>query len=127
MTHWAVRCAPIWKAAAAPCWACTQHSSHKSPLPTAHLGPPQIKPDDAFGRQMCSNLESRGCPLLGLHATPTLEAHVQRMVSNGWSTASCHDMDTIYKRWVGVCNGSRGWEGAFTPCGLAALQQACLS
>lgn len=78
----------------------------------AHYGALQIKPDDAFGRQMCSNLESRGCPLLGLHATPTLEAHVQRMVSNGWSTASCHDMDTIYKRLVGVCNGSRGWEGA---------------
>jgi tRNA wybutosine-synthesizing protein 4 len=37
----------------------------------------QIKPYDAFGRQMCSNLESRGCALRGVTQTPTLEAHCQ--------------------------------------------------
>lgn len=35
----------------------------------------QIKPEDAFGRQMMTNLESRGCPLRGLPATPSLQAH----------------------------------------------------
>jgi tRNA wybutosine-synthesizing protein 4 len=56
----------------------------------------QVKPDDAFGRQMCTNLMGRGCPLRGVHATPTPEAHCMRMRDNGWATATCHDMDTIY-------------------------------
>lgn len=63
----------------------------------------QVKPDDAFGRQMVSNLESRGCPLLGLPATPSLEAHCGRLVDNGWSAAASWDMDTLYKV------GSYGW------------------
>jgi tRNA wybutosine-synthesizing protein 4 len=57
----------------------------------------QIKPDDAFGRQMLMNLEARGCPLKGLHATPDLKSHRQRFLSNGWQWAEAEDMDTIYK------------------------------
>eukprot|EP00873_Tetraselmis_striata_P000327 jgi/Tetstr1/420591/TSEL_011679.t1 len=44
----------------------------------------QIHPDDAFGQQMLINLESRGCPLKGIEATPTLEAHRQRFLRAGW-------------------------------------------
>ncbi|GFP94710.1 leucine carboxyl methyltransferase 1, partial [Phtheirospermum japonicum] len=34
----------------------------------------QIHPDDAFGQQMIRNLEERGCALLGIYDTPTLNA-----------------------------------------------------
>lgn len=57
----------------------------------------QIHPEDAFGQQMLRNLESRGCPLKGLPSTPTLEAHRQRFLTNGWEKADAVDLDTIYK------------------------------
>ena len=42
-------------------------------------------------------LQSRGCPLKGLPSTPTLEAHRQRFLTNGWEKADAVDLDTIYK------------------------------
>lgn len=56
----------------------------------------QIHPDDAFGQQMLRNLESRGCPLLGLHDTPTLESKERRFTDLGWQRALAMDMDAIY-------------------------------
>ncbi|KAG1669866.1 hypothetical protein FOA52_012454 [Chlamydomonas sp. UWO 241] len=56
----------------------------------------QLSPEDAFGQQMCSNLESRGCPLRGVYSTPTKDAHEARMTSNGWGAAQCRTMDEIY-------------------------------
>jgi len=60
----------------------------------------QIGPDDAFGRQMLQNLEVRGCPLLGLHATPTLAAHEARLTRAGFERASALEMATIYSEWL---------------------------
>ncbi|KAK9830157.1 hypothetical protein WJX72_010045 [[Myrmecia] bisecta] len=57
----------------------------------------QIKPDDAFGQQMLMNIESRGCPLLGIRGTPSLESHVARFRNNGWQRAEAKDMNTIYR------------------------------
>ncbi|KAG0593942.1 hypothetical protein M758_UG033700 [Ceratodon purpureus] len=56
----------------------------------------QIHPDDAFGQQMLKNLESRGCSLLGLHDTPTLESKERRFTDLGWQRAVAMDMDAIY-------------------------------
>uniref|UniRef100_A0A0D6R1K3 Leucine carboxyl methyltransferase 1 homolog n=1 Tax=Araucaria cunninghamii TaxID=56994 RepID=A0A0D6R1K3_ARACU len=58
----------------------------------------QIHPEDAFGQQMIKNLESRGCALLSLNDTPTLEAKQALFTDLGWQKAVALDMDTIYNK-----------------------------
>ncbi|GLJ29551.1 hypothetical protein SUGI_0582850 [Cryptomeria japonica] len=58
----------------------------------------QIHPEDAFGQQMIKNLESRGCPLLSLHDTPSLEAKQLLFTDSGWQKATALDMDAIYNK-----------------------------
>ena len=41
--------------------------------------------------------KERGAPLRGLAATPTLEAHVERLKAAGWQQAWAVDMDTVYR------------------------------
>lgn len=67
----------------------------------------QINPDDAFGRQMVSNLESRGCPLKGLKGTPTLAAHRERFLSSGWAYAESNSLDGIYRRYLDPADKAR--------------------
>lgn len=38
-----------------------------------------IEPFDSFGQTMVNNLIERGCDLLGIEETPTLEAQTKRM------------------------------------------------
>jgi len=57
----------------------------------------QIHPNDPFGQMMIKNLETRGCPLLGLEATPDLVAQRERYLGAGWSASGALDMNDVYR------------------------------
>ncbi|PRW45066.1 tRNA wybutosine-synthesizing 4 [Chlorella sorokiniana] len=60
----------------------------------------QINPHDAFGQQMLLNLESRGCALLGIEATPSLDSQRQRFLECGWHRAETRSMDHVYSQCI---------------------------
>ncbi|KAL5045336.1 leucine carboxyl methyltransferase 1 [Aspergillus fruticulosus] len=60
-----------------------------------------IRPDDAFGRTMVSNLATRGIQLQTLHQYASLGAQRQRLREHGFSGGqAAADVDFLWERWV---------------------------
>lgn len=57
-----------------------------------------IRPDDAFGRQMRSNLESRGLRIPGIDGCADTQAHEARFAACGWTGCQAVDMLHWYER-----------------------------
>ena len=61
----------------------------------------QILPHTAFGQTMLHNLQARGCPLLGLAAYPSLDAHRSRYTeAGGYERWAGWDMLRVYGSWL---------------------------
>ena len=52
-------------------------------------------------------MQARGCPLVGLSATPDLAAHVRRFTGAGWERADAKDMYAIYNSYIDPRDRSR--------------------
>jgi len=60
----------------------------------------QVNMRDRFGEVMLENLHLRGCDLLGIDDCTDLKSQEDRFLTNGWTSATAWDMDTIYKQYL---------------------------
>ncbi|XP_030886754.1 leucine carboxyl methyltransferase 1 [Leptonychotes weddellii] len=67
------------------------------PCPASSF-PSQVNMDDRFGQIMIENLRRRQCDLAGVETCKSLESQKERLLSNGWETASAVDMMELYSR-----------------------------
>uniref|UniRef100_M3YJ44 Leucine carboxyl methyltransferase 1 n=1 Tax=Mustela putorius furo TaxID=9669 RepID=M3YJ44_MUSPF len=58
----------------------------------------RVNMDDRFGQIMIENLRRRQCDLAGVQTCKSLESQKERLLSNGWETASAVDMMELYSR-----------------------------
>ncbi|XP_023571517.1 leucine carboxyl methyltransferase 1 isoform X2 [Octodon degus] len=58
----------------------------------------QVNMDDRFGQIMVENLWRRQCHLAGVETCKSLESQRERLLLNGWETASAVDMMELYSR-----------------------------
>lgn len=68
--------------------------------PRAFANYEPIKPADAFGRQMISNIAARGSPLLGIDAYPDEASQRRRFREAGWECADAVSMLTAFDRML---------------------------
>lgn len=67
-----------------------------------------IRPDDAFGKTMVSNLAARGIQLQTLHKYASLPAQRQRFVDHGLGMGQgAVDIDFIWNWWIGEAEKER--------------------
>ena len=80
-----------------------------------------------------SAVQSRGAPLRGIHATPTLSAHEARLRQGQWQHAQATDMGTVYAKHLDPVDKRRyviaakdSTQGINCPCrGSARLLALC--
>ncbi|PYH48333.1 protein C-terminal leucine carboxyl O-methyltransferase ppm1 [Aspergillus saccharolyticus JOP 1030-1] len=67
-----------------------------------------IRPDDAFGKTMVSNLATRGIQLQTLHRYASLAAQRERLRAHGFVDGqAAADVDFLWERWVGETEKER--------------------
>ncbi|KOC11766.1 Leucine carboxyl methyltransferase superfamily [Aspergillus flavus AF70] len=77
----------------------TERTESATPLGLILYEP--IRPDDAFGRTMVSNLATRGIHLQTLHQYASLAAQRKRLREQGFREGqAAADVDFIWERWV---------------------------
>ena len=69
-----------------------------------------IEPFDSFGKTMITNLQDRGCDLLGIEGCPTLQSQIDR-IQACWIgkelKVECEPMTTIYSKKLDATERSR--------------------
>ncbi|KAF6125028.1 leucine carboxyl methyltransferase 1 [Phyllostomus discolor] len=58
----------------------------------------QVNMDDRFGQIMIEHLRRRQCDLAGVETCKSLESQKERLLSNGWETASAMNMMELYSK-----------------------------
>lgn len=67
-----------------------------------------IRPDDAFGRTMVSNLAARGIQLQTLHRYASLQAQRERLLEHGFDAGQAAvDVEFLWQRWVSEAEKER--------------------
>ncbi|GAD98073.1 RING zinc finger protein [Paecilomyces variotii No. 5] len=87
--------------AATPTQDSPSPASGSSTVPLGIVIYEPIRPDDAFGKTMVSNLATRGIQLQTLHKYASLNAQRQRLQDHGFNKGQeVADIDFIWERWV---------------------------
>lgn len=76
-------------------------SPDQTPTPLGLILYEPIRPDDAFGRTMVSNLAARGIQLQTLHKYASLDLQRKRLRELGFDAGQAvADVDFLWERWV---------------------------
>lgn len=81
-------------------------SQESTPLGVVLYEP--IRPDDAFGRTMVSNLAARGIQLQTLHRYASLQAQRERLLEHGFDSGQAAvDVEFLWQKWVSEAEKER--------------------
>jgi len=75
-------------------------SAFSTNTPIAFILYEQIHPNDAFGQVMIRNLQTRGCPIVGIYDFPDLESQKRRFLNLGCDKVDAFDMNYVHNNFI---------------------------